>query len=394
MNRSVLDVSSVVALSGLDGMTPLRLRMLVRRHDPPTAVAVARGECPDPVFADHLRRSQLHRPRPTDWMRCWRDALDRVSVASRYERCLAAEVGVVLYGDPAYPECLADDPEAPSILYYRGELDVLDGRRVGIVGTRNATATGRRLATGLGLGLAERGVRVVSGLARGIDGYAHRGALAASGEGAPPVGVVACGLDVVYPREHRDLWTKVGECGVLLSERPPGTAPRASAFPERNRILAALSELVVVVESRSSGGSLLTAREAAKRDITVMAFPGSLASRASEGTNELLRDGVAVPALDTTDVLVALGLDTRRAHRRRFDPRVPLAADERALFDLMGGDAVTLEELALRSCQELVDVALRLGRMEASGWVVRSGGWFEALPPPGAAPGPPPAVAS
>lgn len=392
MTPSAIDVASVVALSGLDGMTPLRLRMLVRRHDPQTAVAVARGEAADSVFVDHLVRSQLRRPHRTDWQRCWREALDRVTVGARYERFMAAGVGAVLYGDAAYPECLVEDPEAPSILFYRGDLDVLDGRRVGIVGTRNATATGRRLATGFGLGLAERGVRVVSGLARGIDGYAHRGALAAPGGGAPPVGVVACGLDVVYPREHRDLWAKVGECGVLLSERPPGTAPRASAFPERNRILAALSELVVVVESRSSGGSLLTAREAAKRDITVMAVPGSLASRASEGTNELLRDGLAVPALDATDVLVALGLDTRRANRRRFDPRPPLAAEERALFDLIGGDAVTLEELALRSCQELVDVALSLGRMEAAGWVVRSGGWFEALPAPSVAPGPPPAT--
>jgi DNA processing protein len=223
-------------------------------------------------------------------------------------------------------------------------------------------------------------------LARGIDGYAHRGALAAPGAGvAPPVGVVACGLDVHYPREHRELYARVAAVGLLLSERPPGTPPRAMAFPERNRILAALSELVVVVESRATGGSLLTAQEAHSRDISVMAVPGSVASRASEGTNALLRDGLAAPVLDVTDVLLALGLDTRRAHRRRFDPRPRLQGLDAEIFDLIGGDALTLEQVVLRSGAEIATVAMCLGRMEAAGWVSRNGAWFEVLPAPSAA---------
>jgi DNA processing protein len=264
------------------------------------------------------------------------------------------------------------------VLFHRGDLAVLDARRVGIVGTRSATAGGLRLATTLGRELAEHEVRVVSGLARGIDGAAHLGALAVPL--GRPVAVVASGLDVVYPREHRSLWDRVAAEGLLLGERPPGSTPQAMSFPERNRILAALSEIVVVVESRSTGGSLLTAREAMRRDIAVMAVPGSLASRASEGTNELLRDGLASVLLDTTDALVALGLDTRRANRRRFDARPAVDATGQQLLDLIGGDAVTLDELVLRTGRSLADVAVCLGHLEAAGRVARSGGWFVAVP--------------
>jgi DNA processing protein len=379
-------LAAAVALSGLEGMTPARLRSLLRRHEPEMALAVARGDEPDPVFADLLAHGARHRPAAVDWRRRWRDELGRCGVDERFARYARSGVGVVLHGKPGYPECLLDDPAAPSVLYHRGDLGAIDGRRVAVVGTRSATASGRRTATELGVKLAERGVRVVSGLARGIDGAAHRGALGAAG-GAPPIGVVASGLDVVYPREHAELWDRVATFGVLLSERPPGAPPRAGAFPERNRILAALSELVVVVESRATGGSLLTATEAARRDIAVMAVPGSVASRASDGTNQLLRDGLAALALDPTDVLVALGLDTRRAHRRRYDPRPALEAADQGLLELIGGDAVTLEELYLRSGGDLTSLALRVGRLESAGWVTRSGAWFEATTSPPTAAG-------
>jgi DNA processing protein len=251
---------------------------------------------------------------------------------------------------------------------------------VAIVGTRSASVTGKRAATEFGLQLAEKGVSVVSGLARGIDGAAHRGALAA--KAAPPIGVVAGGLDVVYPREHRDLWEAVASRGVLLSQKPPGTPPHAGSFPERNRILAGVSEAVVVVESRHSGGSLITAHEAHRRDITVLAVPGSVGSRSSEGTNVLLRDGGASMVLDAVDILMAVGLDSRRSQRRRFDPRPRPTADERALLDLLGGDAVGLDDITLRSGRPLGEVAVDLGRLEAAGWVTRSNGWFVALGAP------------
>lgn len=366
-----------IALTSLTCMTPARLRLLLRRHTPDTALSIVQGDTSDPVFSEHLRTWGRRSERAIDWFARWRSELAQCGVEQRYGAFVESGISAVCFGEPAYPECLVDDPDAPSVLFFRGELSVLDARRVGVVGTRSATAGGLRLATALGRELAENDVRVVSGLARGIDGAAHQGALDAPA--GRPVAVVASGLDVVYPREHRLLWDRVAAEGLLLGERPPGATPQAMSFPERNRILAALSEIVIVVESRSTGGSLITAREALRRDIAVMAVPGSVASRASEGTNELLRDGLASVLLDTTDALVALGLDTRRAHRRRFDARPPVDAAGQQLLDLIGGDAVTLDELVLRSGQTLADVAVSLGHLESAGRVTRSGGWFVAV---------------
>jgi len=359
-----------VALASLPAITPHRLRRLLARHTPASAVRVARGELHDPLLADLAELGASHG---------WSRLLEQERVHDCLESMRSAWIDAVVLGEPHYPAVLADDPEAPAVLFWRGSLEVLHRRRVGIVGTRSATAGALRFADLLGAALSERGVSVVSGLARGIDGAAHRGALRSVV--SAPVAVVASGLDVVYPREHRQLWDDVASRGLLVAERPPGATPVAHGFPARNRVLAALSEVLVVVESRTTGGSLITAREALKRDVTVMALPGSVASRASEGTNQLLRDGVASVVLDVDDVLIALGLDTRRSQGRRFDPRPCVSVDERSLLDLLGADAVTVDELVLRSGRPLVEVATSLGRLEAGGHVERSGGWFVAVAP-------------
>lgn len=365
-------------LCALPGMTPTRLRLLLARHDPHAALAVVRGTVADPVFAEHLRsHARGGAAAAPEWIRRWDDFLRRNPLASAIESLTASNVAVIGRGDPRYPACLADDPDAPAVLFCRGNPEVLTARRAAVVGTRSATSGGLRWAADLGRALAEHGVSVVSGLARGIDAAAHRGSLSVNADnGVGPVAVVASGPDVVYPREHAAIWQQVVERGLLVSEHPPGSAPSAHAFPQRNRILAALAEVVVVVESRASGGSLITVRHANERDIGVMAVPGSVASRASEGTNRLIRDGLASVALDATDVLVALGLDSRRADGRRFDPRPVPAADERQLLELIGADAVSIEELVLRTGDDMVDIAVRLGRLERSGWVLRSGAWF------------------
>jgi len=293
-----------------------------------------------------------------------------------WQRCADLRIGVSVLGRPGYPWALALDRAAPAVLFHRGDLGVLDRRRAGIVGTRNATLNGRTTARRFGQALADEDVAVVSGLARGVDGAAHEGALASASGAA--VAVVASGLDVVYPREHRDLWQRVAERGLLLSEAAPGTPPEAHRFPLRNRILAALSEVLLVVESRASGGSLITAREARDRGIDVLVVPGATASRASEGTNLLARDGAGI-ALDPGDVLVALGLDSRRRSRGAPDPRMPPLPADRSLLDLFDGTGLELEELVARSGRGVADVALALGRLEAGGWVLDTGGWFERV---------------
>ena len=214
---------------------------------------------------------------------------------------------MVVLGRPGYPEGLAEDPLPPPVLFGRGSWSAMASPSVAIVGTRHATVGGMEVAAALGSDLAAAGVTIVSGLAKGIDGAAHRGALSVDG-GPPPVAVVGSGLDVVYPRCNHGLWEAIAERGLLCSEGPPGTRPAAHRFPARNRILAALADVVVVVESRVRGGSLLTVSEAQQRGVPVMAVPGSVRSPASEGTNLLLVDG-APPAVDALDVLVALGLE-------------------------------------------------------------------------------------
>jgi DNA processing protein len=370
MTATLPDEAYAAALAGLPGMTPVRLRVLLRLP-PATAWAVATGQrpSPDPVVADMIRRAG-------DAVRSWRLLAGAAPPERVWARCLAAGVTVYRYGCNGYPTALADDLAPPAVLFARGDPEALDGRRVAVVGTRNATATGREVAAELGRGLTAAGVGVVSGLARGVDGWAHRGALAA--DGSRPVGVVACGLDVVYPSEHRDLWDAVACRGVLLSEVPPGTAPQPFRFPARNRILAGLADAVVVVESRARGGSLVTASEAERRGVPVLAVPGSPRNPAAEGTNQLIRDG-ATMVLDVDDVLVALGFG-RGGVLPLDDARPPPDHDDQSLLDLFGAEPLDLARVVACSRGAPEDVALSLGRLEATGWLVRAGAWYERAP--------------
>ena len=287
-----------------------------------------------------------------------------------------------LLGDADYPWQLAQDPSAPALVFALGSLECLAARRVGIIGTRHATAYGRSMARSLGRALADHGVCIVSGLARGIDVSAHRGALdAVDPERGRAVAVVASGLDVVYPPEHRDPWNRIAVEGALLGESPPGTTPLPYRFPLRNRIIAALSEVVVVVESKVDGGSMITVRHALRRGVTVMAVPGATSTPASTGTNLLLRDGASV-VLSAEDVLCALDLDTRR--RNPFDDlRTPPTGDEAEVLALFGADPLTLDDVVALDAQAsnlgMGRVAMSLGRLETRGWIGCTGGWFERL---------------
>jgi DNA processing protein len=256
-----------------------------------------------------------------------------------------------------------------------------DRRRIAVVGTRRCTAYGLDVARDLGRGLAEAGVTVVSGLALGIDGAAHEGALVAGAGAAPPVGVVGSGLDVVYPRRHRQLWRRVAEAGALLSEAPPGAPPEAWRFPKRNRILAGLSDVVVVVESHATGGSMSTVRAAIDRGITVMAVPGSVRSPSSAGTNGLLADGVA-PVTDVGDVLVALSLEGAGATAPLLAPTSAEIDDDPVLAAVDWTPTAT-EEVLRRTGLSVPDAATQLTRLEVRGLVRRRGGWWERVVPPG-----------
>ncbi|HSL74491.1 MAG TPA: DNA-processing protein DprA [Ilumatobacteraceae bacterium] len=370
MNSGPPAAGYVAALAGFQRMTTGRLATLLAGRPAEEAFAVAAGRLrPSEPIATLFRREP-------ELATLWRSEADRRSPDDVWRACVDAGVCVLVPGDPEYPPQLLDDPRRPAALFVRGSTAVLDARRVGIVGTRNATQRGRETAARFGHELAAAGVVVVSGLARGIDGAAHRGALAVPG--ATPVAVVGNGPDIAYPKVHAGLWEQVAARGAIISEWPPGTSPDAFRFPLRNRILAALVEVLVVVESRERGGSLITAREAAERGVEVFAVPGPVQSRASLGTNRLLCDGAA-PVTDVADVLVALGLDGRRAGRSRYDARRPPRSDDRAFVDACRERPRSLEELAEQFPRPLTEVALAVARLEHDGWLRETAGWFEAI---------------
>ena len=249
----------------------------------------------------------------------WGAQLRALDIANLVARHQDAGVELLMASHPLWP--FHDDPEPPLMLMGFGRTSALAQRpRVAIVGTRTCTAHGQRVARMLGADLTAAGVSVISGLATGVDAAAHQGAFDAIGgvaasvvveAGALPIGVVASGLDVIYPRRNAAVWAQVKEQGLLLSEAPLGMRPRRWRFPARNRIVAALADVVVVVESHVKGGSMHTVEAAMVRGKTVMAVPGSILNEAAAGTNRLLRDGCApvTEAQDVLDVLAAEGLE-------------------------------------------------------------------------------------
>jgi len=385
------EVATRLAL--LPWMTPKRIRTLLSLGEPCVVTAVLREWSTDrhaplvdiplvdiPPNIHALLTTRCSKTVTRTLGDVWCEALrDSVELA---ESLSTMDLHIVGRGD--YPAILNDDQSAPPLLYSRGDLDLLNRRRVGIVGTRNATEHGRTTAYKFGKVLSQNGVAVVSGLARGIDAAAHRGVLSEhskSSINAGPIAVVATGLDVVYPREHHGLSKEVGERGLLLSENPPGTSPLPYRFPLRNRIIAALSEVLLVVESRLDGGSLITVREALDRGVTVMAVPGATSTKAAQGTNMLIRDGALV-AIEPDDVLIALGLDTRR-QVPSFDSRQPPLWPDSEVLDLITSDPLTLNDVARLADEKLAmsfgDVAVSLGRLEAHGWLMCTAGWFERI---------------
>jgi DNA processing protein len=221
-------------------------------------------------------------------------------------------------------------------------------------------------------------VTVISGLARGIDAAAHRGVrLAQRAAPGAAVAVVGNGLDIAYPRQNSELWAWVGEHGALISEWPPGTVPEAWRFPLRNRVIAALSERVIVVESRARGGSLITVRDALDRGIDVMAVPGSIRSRSSEGTNWLINQGAGV-VTSVDDVLVALGLDHSRQSLACDSEQPALAGIEASVLQRCAERPSTIDMLAADLCIPISQIAAILAMLETSGVLIDSGGWFES----------------
>ena len=231
------------------------------------------------------------------------DALEQTNVEAEIALCQEHSIDILTEAHPAYPRMLREIHDPPGVLFVRGTLKPADALAVGIVGTRHATHYGLRQAERLAAGLARAGITIISGLARGIDAAAHRGAIAAGGR---TVAVLASGVMNIYPPEHEQLAAEVVAQGTLLSESPPNSQPLPGTFPQRNRLISGLSLGVIVVEAAERSGALITARHAMEQGREVFAVPGNVDSRTSQGCHQLIRDGAKlVESVD--DVLEEFG---------------------------------------------------------------------------------------
>lgn len=283
-----------------------------------------------PATAEAMRRFP--------WRRMLREDQARVAHAG---------LTVIVWGDAEYPARLQAIASAPPVLYVRGALEPEDEAAVAIVGSRRATAYGEQMAGELARELGRRGLTIVSGLARGIDAAAHRGALEV---GARTVAVLGNGLDQTYPPEHRGLAADVAGSGALLSEFPLGTAPLRLHFPRRNRIISGLSLGVVVVEAGVESGALITAHHALEQGRDVFAVPGRVHARYSEGCNRLIKAGATLVE-SWEDVLAELvpNLKRRRRERPVGPPPPDLAGEEQRIYDLLADGPLHIDAIIVQS---------------------------------------------
>ena len=303
----------------------------------------------------------------------------REDAASLLDRARAAGIAALRWDDEAYPPMLRTIADPPPVLWVRGARDALNRRAVAIVGSRAATPYALEVAARLAAELAARDVVVVSGLARGVDGAAHRGCVEAGGR---TIAVLGCGPDVIYPREHEALAGSICRDGALVSELGPGAPPLPEHFPLRNRLISGISLGVVVVEASEKSGSLITARCALDQGRDVMAVPGSVLGGRNRGSHALLKDGAKV--IETADdILEELGWPIPAGPRGPAEGRVageplkissnPLGQQD-LLSRLTPGEAYDLDELSATVEMDASDVLPRLTEWELRGRLVKVAG--------------------
>jgi len=278
-------------------------------------------------------------------------------------------IQVITWDDPIYPRRLKDIDQPPPVLYMRGTIKMEDEWSVSIVGTRRATAYGRQIAEELAAYLSRNGITVVSGLARGIDSFAHQATIRAGGR---TLAVLGSGVDRIYPPEHVRLAEEIVENGALLSDYPLGTPPDSINFPPRNRIISGLSLATVVVEAGETSGAIITATFAVEQGRDVFAVPGNIHAVQSKGTNNLIQQG-ARPLLKFEDVLEVLHLQQVQEHRearRQF----PMDKIEATIMHILGPEPLHIDEIGAQSGLPINKVSATLALMELKGMVYQVGG--------------------
>jgi DNA processing protein len=294
----------------------------------------------------------------------------KIDPEAEMERLQAAGVTPLTLDDPRYPALLREIDDAPPVIHVRGEITEADALSVAVVGTRRPTPYGKQVAEELSHQLSSNGICIVSGLARGVDGIAHRAALSAGGR---TLAVMACGLDMVYPPEHRRLANEVAERGAIISEQPLGTEPRGDFFPRRNRILSGLSLGVLLIEGDLKSGGLITANCALDQGRDVFAVPGSIFSSQSRGTNLKIAKGEARLVQRVEDILQELNL-TMVPQQLEMQELVPATDTEADVLRHITKEPVHIDEVCRESGLPTATVSSVLAMMELKGLVKEIGG--------------------
>jgi DNA processing protein len=293
----------------------------------------------------------------------------QIDLDAEMNKLAALGIEVLTWEDIQYPGRLFELDTSPPVLYVWGRIESVDRYSVAIVGTRRKSPYGETVAREISLGLAANGITIVSGLARGIDGIAHRGALESGGR---TLAVLGSGIDRIYPPEHRKLAEQISGRGAIISEYGLGTAPEARNFPPRNRIISGLSMAVIVVEAGQSSGALITAHFAAEQGREVFAVPGSVHSKVSRGTNRLIRNG-AIPFLSLNDVLEVLNLELI-ARQESVEDYLPEDEVERMIYEKLSADPVHVDDIQAECGLPVSKITASLAMLELKGQARQVGG--------------------
>ena len=298
------------------------------------------------------------------------EAREQVNVDEEIHKLEKYNIGYVTIYDKKYPELLAEIPDAPAILYIKGNIETLSLPSIAIVGSRKYTNYGARVTSELTKKLSRADLNVVSGLALGIDAVAHRATLEENGK---TVAVLACGLDIVYPASHigiaRDI---IARDGAIISEHPPKVLALKHHFPARNRIIAGLSLGTLVTEAAEKSGALITAYAALDYNREVFAVPGSIDSEASRGTNELIKKGARV-VTSVDDILYELNIETKKA-TRRAKKILPENKEEAKILKLLGDEEMLIDNIIVKSKMNVVQISSLLTTLEMKGMLENVGG--------------------
>jgi len=364
-----LDIAYWVALSLIDGIGSVTLCQLLRKFGSPAGVFEASRSQLKEIVDDQIASSIA-------------SGLDESAVAPTLTWLSNPHNHIITLADSLYPKALLEIANPPALLYAKGNLDCLALPCLSVVGSRNATPQGEKNAEDFSENLSRQGLCIVSGMALGIDGAAHRGALKANGT---TIAVVGTGLDIVYPAKHRQLAHQIVSHGLILSEFPLGTPSKAQNFPRRNRIISGLSLGCLVIEANLDSGSLITARLAAEQGREVFAIPGSIHSPVAKGCHQLIKQGAKLVE-STEDILSELRLSTDLISAVNTSPngslpkRTNTPSEASTVLDSMGFDPIHFDTLLSHTGLTVSTLSTMLTLLELDGKVSPlDGGKFQRL---------------